>query len=343
VEKDALNIPFNDDFDYLQFLNRYYDTRVFTEIFTQEGNESRLIFMKFFSVLLFHLNGFNFRTFLFFSNACLLGTCILLFRSIKLEGTVRLLLTLVLCVLIFQFEYYDSTIWASGALYSECTIFFVILSIYFMYAGMQTRLVFSLLAAILAVLNCGGGFLAFLIGLGVSVIRKRRMESIAWIVTLAILCLLYFHNHSFPRANYTETSLTLTAIFHHILRCFAFSCVFLGSSFQFYYKVFLPILGGIFVWLVFIFLTVKKYYHKNPIVYFFLSFLILISFLPALFRSNFSMGDALGIRYGIYSIFALSCSVVGLAENVGQPHLKKLLPILLTFSIFFHLLTNIFF
>ncbi len=342
ILKDSMNIPFNDDYDYLKFLNGFSNVHDLKEIVKQDGNESKLIFMKFLSASLFYLHSFNIKLLILFADACLLGTYLLLYKSIHLDKLNKIFLGFILAILLFQFQYYDSSVWAAGALYSQCTIFFVFLSIYFISSEYKYKIIFSLLFATLAAINCGAGFLAFGIGLLVSLTRKKTIETILWLLVLFLICSFYFSEHFFPNAKYSfDFSELLTDFFKHSGRCFLFSCVFLGSSFQYYYQTVLPLAAGIFIWSLFIFVSLKKYYKKNLTNYLFLIFLICVSLLPAIFRKDYIMPDAIANRYGIYSAVALLSSIIALLENINYG--KNIMIAIFSFSIIIHLTTNIFF
>src|ERR1035437_9793487 len=226
VLTDTVNIPFHDDYFFLRFLNNYSTNRDLGEIFSQ-NNESRLIFMKALCVLLFHLHSFNIKTLAIVANLCLFGSVLLMFKSIHLEMKNKMLLLLALTILIFQFEFYDSSVWAAGALYSSCTIFFAFTAIYFLTSRIRNGFSLSLVFAVLSVMSCGVGFITLAIGLFILVFRKRIKECIIWAVTAILLFLFYFHNYSFAYEHYCF-GFSFEISIYRIITCILFSFTFLG-------------------------------------------------------------------------------------------------------------------
>jgi hypothetical protein len=341
VIRDTVNIPFHDDYFFLEFLNNYSAKPDFGVVFNQD-NESRLMFMKLLCLALFYLHSFSFKTLVIIANICLLGTCFLLFRSIRLPKLTQLLLSFLLTILVFQFQYYDSIVWASGALYSSCTIFFALTSIYLLNKDKPNYFLPALAASALAVLNCGAGFFSLGIGLFILISGKKTRESILWLLVSVVLAALYFYNYSFAHQHYAfgfapEISVT------KILRCIAFSFTFLGSSAQFLYQVYASFIIGIIIWAFFLFATYKKQHLKNPNIYFLLLFIILSSFLPPFFRNNLDLSEGINVRYGIYSILAISCCIIMYAEMITENRIKLFLRITFPAVIVFHLLTSVFF
>ena len=338
---NAANIPYHDDYYFLEFLNSYSDKRDLSEIFTQ-GNESRLILMKGLCVILFHLGAFNFKALIVIPLLCLLGSAFLLFHSAILEKSHKHLLILLLTVLIFQFQYYDATIWASGALYNSCTLFFAIASVYCLTNKMKYGFLFALTASLLGVASCGAGFISLAVGSVILVTAKRKKESIVWILISVAVAALYLNNYSFSHNHYATAGGT-ESIAHKILSTLLFSVTFLGSSLQFLYQLWLPFLLGIFIWITFMIATARKYHLKNPTIYYIFLFLLLTSFAPPLLRKNLPMFEGINIRYGIYSIFSISCCILFWSEAIAQNKVKKILLYLFPVALSFHLLTGIFF
>ena len=132
----SVNIPINspgtDDYMvFLNFLNHYSSTKNVEEIFSQ-FDDVREIFRRLISVILFHLHAFNFKTLILFANSCLMGIILLFYRTISLERKHKDFLFLILIILVFQFEYYDATLWASGGTTAICLVFFAFASFYFL-------------------------------------------------------------------------------------------------------------------------------------------------------------------------------------------------------------------
>ena len=340
VIKDSVNIPNADDYGlFLEFLNKYSSDHDLSPIYSQV-TESRMVIMHILGIVLFYLHAFDFRILTLFSVACLIGIAILLYKSILLQEKALLLLLIV--ILIFQFQYYNAVLLPSDALYSTCTVFYVFASMYLLNKNSTRMFLFASTWFLIAVLNCGSGFTAFISGFVLLLSQKRSKHLVWWILFSSITFSIYFYNYSFENGNHISSA-GFNAITHQVFRCIIFSFAFLGSPFQFLYQTTLPIIAGGITWFYFLFLTSKKYYKQNPVVYVMLLFAIQTSILPALMRPDYSLDADISIRYGIYSITAICCCIIALFETSAIANNKKLIFTLCVFSTAYHLSTNIFF
>jgi len=340
VIKNTVNIPISDDYHYfLLFLNDYSASHNFSMILQQEA-ESRMVIIHLISVLLFHFNIFNFKILTLISSVCLIGIALLFYRSILAKQKEFLFLIIVL--LLFQFQYYNSVFVPSDALYSTCTIFYVFCSLYFLNKNSKWMFTISLLSILLAALNCGSGFAGFIAGMTLLITQKRTKRLYVWLVFSACISIAFFINYAFINET-IFSSANILELLNKLFKSLLFSFTFLGSPFQFLYQITLPIIAGSIIWLFFIFLTVKKYFKINPVIYFMLLFLIMSSVLPSLFRSDYQIHSAISIRYGVYAITAISCCIIAYFEISTVKNRLSAMKYLLVISFCYHLSTNLFF
>ncbi|TAL61886.1 MAG: hypothetical protein EPN85_03755 [Bacteroidetes bacterium] len=338
---NTVNIPYHDDYYFLEFLNAYTEKKDLSKIFHQ-GNESRFIFLNSISLLLYYMGVFNFKTLVMIALICLLGSSLILFYSSKLEIKNKPFMVLLLAILLFQFQYYDAVVWVSGALYNSCTLFFAMTSIFFLSPDRKNGLLPAIASSLLSVSCCGAGFISLVIGSAILIMNRKIRESIFWTAISVSVLILYLTNYSFGGSHYGNAGGT-QYLMDKVFSCLLFSPVFLGGSVQFLYQIYAPFILGLFVWFTFFFSTWKKYYLKNPVIYYSLLFTLLISFAPPFFRNNLPACEGINIRYGIYSIFSLACTVMIWSEMIRRKKVRILFVYLFPVGIVFHLLTGIFF
>ena len=69
----------------------------------------------------------------------------------------------------------------------------------------------------------------------------------------------------------------------------------------------------------------------------------MIRLLLPFFRNEKDMQPALSIRYSLYSIIAISASLLSAAELISAEHRKKLFYTVLSLALLYHLSANVFF
>ena len=341
VLKSAVNIPMTDDFAILKFLNNYTQSKDISKIFMQY-DEDREFLIRFFSITLFHLKLFDYRILIVLANLSLLGTVIIFYKLMHPSKISKEMLLFLLVILIFNFEFYDAIVLTSGAMYHACSIFFVAMSLFFLIKNSNRNLFIAMLFSIAAVLNNGSGFIILLIGAVYLLFVKRRYHFTIWIISCAVIAFFYFHFYSTSKVHYNEP-INLNFSVERIMRCILFSFTFMGNSTQFFYDITLPLVTGTIIWIYFGRLTIKKYYQQNPRVYCILLFLLLTSFIIPLVKYSTGIAGGLGIRYGIYSIMAISCCFIALFENTYKEVTLKIFTFIFFIVLLYHLSINIFF
>ena len=340
VIKNTVNIPISDDYGYfLNFLIDYQTTHDLSLIFRQEA-ESRMVVIHLISVFLVHLNIFNFKIFTFISTSCLIGIVALFYRSIMEKQ--KVLLFFIVVILLFQFQYYNSILLPTDALYSTCTVFYVFSSLCFLKKNSIWMFALSLFCILLAVLNCGSGFAGLIAGAWMLLTQKRMKHLFVWLVFSIFISVIFFTDYALVHQSIFSSENVLN-FFNRILKCAVFSLAFLGGPFQLPYHIELPFISGAIVWVLFLFLTLKKYYKINPTIYFMLLFLMICSCLPSLLRSEYEIKYATSIRYGIYAMIAFCCCIIGCFEIIPFKNCTLSMKYVLAFTILYHLSTNLFF
>jgi hypothetical protein len=336
-----INTPGNDDYwVFLNFLNHYSSTKNIGEIFNQ-FDDQREIFRRLMAVILFNLNAFNFKTIIFFANICLIGIVCLFYKSISLSGWHKDFLFLILIIIVFQFQYYDATLWASAGTAAVCGFFFTFSCFYFL-SKPSRYFALALLFPLLYITINIVGFVTVLIGSIMLLQMKNKKGFLIWIATSLLVFILYFHNFTVDKEHHFSF-VAQELSFNKLQECLMYSFIFLGSSMQLFHTTSLPIGVGILLWFFFLFLSYKKYFLKNSPIYFSLLFLLSVSLLIPICREEKSLQTPLAIRYSLFSIMAICCSILSIAELISTEQRKKYFYTILSIALIYHLSANIFF
>jgi len=188
----------------------------------------------------------------------------------------------------------------------------------------------------LALFTFANGVLCFAFNLCILLLQKRKRQGIVWILfTTMLLCFYFLFGYHHP--DHLPISIS------NFGKTFLYSLVFLGNSTQFLYKEFLPYVTGVVIWLMLIYISYKKYFLKNPVIYFVLLFIVASSLLAGLFRSagNYPTSQPLQTTYGIYSIVAICCCFIFFIEEFSEK--KIIINRLFGIAVLYNLLCALFF
>jgi hypothetical protein len=336
--QNAVNIPITDDYiTILQFSNQYFFTDSISEkfsLFTSFHAECRLITTRIIIIMLHFITGVvNIKHLILLANCCL-PVMLLFFYKVLSHVSIRLELTLMFALLLFQFGYYDSIVWATDALHYQFTIVFVMLSLYLLNKNSLVSHITSIVTGVFAALTFGNGLLIFPIAILFFIIQQNWKFVFIWTSIFAVFSLLYFQHF---------TSGIHGNVLFSVMDYFIYSCCFLGSAFQFMYQLQLPFFVGLLIWILFILLTIKHYYRKNYFVYGLLLCIIFSSIITAYFRLGMGLNESVSSRYGIYSVLAIVASLNALAEIIEFKKQAVFLYAGVVLCVLYHLLSGIFF
>ncbi len=258
---------------------------------------------------------------------------LLLFRSMAEKSKLLYFIPWFL-MLVFHTEFMQSSFNSLSGLCYNGVLLFSLLAFHFIRIENIKARILALFFALLAIFTFGNGLLLIPLIVFESVRSDRWKKSLFFILPLLLAFIFYFNDYHPVRPEKIEFN------FGNFL---LYVPLFLGSAFQFFYSGILPFLIGLSVLTLFAFATWKSYYRKNPILYYFLSFLILTAFLNAAFRSSISAETALRLRYGIFSSFAVLCSVLVFLDLFPEWMNKKVLERIAIAAVLYNLLTTHFF
>ncbi len=263
----------------------------------------------------------------------LLWSSILLFRSVSNQSKLTLYLPFLL-LFIFNSQFLISSINSFSGLSYHGVILLSILAIRALsYNSIRGRIC-ALIFALMAIFTFGNGLVIIPL-LFLQELRQRGLKNAVLLISPLLLAGVYYFYDYHP--------FELEKNPFDVLKFLMYIPVFLGSSFQFFYKEQLPFVIGLCILTLYIYATVKSYFVKNPILYYSMGFIILSAVMTAAFRHTISFDTALRLRYGLFSSFATFVAVLMAFELfpglTAKPFIKKIAGI----AVVFNLATTLFF
>lgn len=304
--KDSINMPIMDDYRVLIFFSQYAGKETFAEkwqMIIRAPLECRIMEVPKLCLLGIYdvFGSINFKWLIMFNGCLLLVICKWLFKSFNHPQ--KDVLQLAFLFLVLQFQSFDSAFWAVAGISYYWTFLFVTLAIRRAQRGSQGSFYLSLLFATLASFTLGNGLIVFPICC--IIFYRQGMIRRALIATLLMsaVYIAYFYFWPYPEeASQWE---------FNPFSIFVFALGFLGSSMQFMYSLYIPVLAGLMVMAVFIYATYRKYYKENFFIWALLLFIIISAFITAPLRLKWG---PLQSRYGFYSIIAIILSIMMAVE-----------------------------
>ncbi|MBW7957512.1 MAG: hypothetical protein H3C68_06415 [Deltaproteobacteria bacterium] len=296
IYKYAANVPYWDDYSaILDFLIRYQDADGALQrlglLFAQH-NEHRIAFGNLATVVMYKLTGMaDFRAMIFFGNAALLGLVLVFYRMFHADGRKPLYFIPVVFFL-FQFQFGNTIFWAMASVSNFYVLLFTFAALLLLERGGRPFFTAAFLLAALASVTQGSGIFALAACALLLALKKELRGLSAWGALSAVVLALYFGFYEKPPGHPS----VMQAIFEEPVNTIRYFFTLAGASFP------LPFLAGLVFAILFIFLTLKGYYRKNPALYCGLVYVFLTFAVTALARSGFGIEGALSSRYKIVSV-----------------------------------------
>ncbi len=304
----SINFPFLDDFHaILDFLNKFIlhpelHERI-KELFSQH-NEHRILFVKVIVLIQYYLlDQLNFKLFIIIGNSSLVLTLIFLYKSFIFKHKVHILSFMPVSIILFNQRYWETSFWAMSSIQNLWVICLALMSLYFLFKASPHSIYFSILFAWIAALTSANGMITYFAGTLVLIIRKEFLikKKILWVLSGIIVIVIYFYSYKKP-SYHPEI---IKPLLENPIGFLGYVFAFLGDLFTDNLKYAVCI--GICLVLFIIFITIKKYYKENPVIYSLIIFILITSVLAALTRFGFGIGQALSPRYTIYSTLLVIC------------------------------------
>ena len=312
----SVNIPYKDDFDLLNFSNNVLTEKSFQEkyhLLFKFNNEHRPVISRLVIYLMLKLfSKVNFKIAIFFGNLFLVGLLVLFYFFISINSNKLIPLT-ISTLLLFHLQHWENFYCAIGSLMNFGTVLFAGLAFYFLNRTDWVGFGISSVFAAISICSNGVGIIVFVsIGICYLLILKLKFFKF-WFVISVISIFLYFTDYVKP-----EHHPSILEAIQHPIQLFLYLISFLGGIFSLDNHFFAPLapFGGIGALIFFYFLTKKKYYLKNPGIYTFLLFIILVGLAASISRSPFGLHQAFSSRYKIYSTIFLILSFLAVFEFI---------------------------
>lgn len=336
-----INVPINDDYALLDFINKYVTTSSFYEkvklIFAQH-NEHRIVYDRIWTIISYKTSGnLNFTLLALIGNLSLIGITVIFFKKFKKLGK-ELLLFLPITVIIFNISNWENITFSMATLSNFTVIYFALMSLYFLCSDTflsKKNLFLSVLFFILAVLTQGGGMFLFPLSLLILIYKKEYKNVMIYLALSLPIIFIYFYDYTSPG------SIGFTAsIVEYNFKIIPFIFAFLGNAFN-YYLIYsdninqssnTAIFSGIVLLILFFYITYKQYYKQNLFIYSVLLFFIISACATSVSRVSFGIDAAGASRYRINGIIFVVAIYFWLIESFNLKKLQISLILIFTLS-----------
>ena len=328
VLKYAVNMPISDDYgSILGWLDNYianpnYQTRLHM-LFDQHG-EHRIVFNRITELIQLHC--FGKVNFIYLSLFGMLGLIINLCLIIKLSiskglKAIHLIPLPYLLLSLSQWELID---WAMASTQQYWQLFFSVTAITLITSAKNYFTYFiGLIFVILAIFTGGGGLMIFPVILFYYILTRAKFHKMAiWIGFISIILYIYFIALNYAKT--TDNGMSLSFISQNLKLIIMYLFCFLGGMIYGNYDVLtiLALMSGLILFLVFLFLTIRRIYLKQPELYCIMLFIISIAGVASITRFHEGIMSAFGSRYTIYTgLFLVSIYITILLEFKNQQNI----------------------
>lgn len=340
--KYSYNFPFFDDFDsILQFINNFIASTSIREkirLLFEQHSEHRLVFDRAVALFEYYILGqINFKSFIIIGNGALLVTLIMLYKSFQLKQKFHLIFLVPIAFVIFNFRFHETSFWPMAAMQNLWVLCFALSSLYFLHAKeIKYSFYLSILFGWMATFTSANGMMTFLAGGFVLLINRELFskKNLIWLVAGGIAMASYFYHYTKP-GYHPEI---IKPFLDHPLGFFGYAFAFLGGIFTEDATTAISI--GVILVLCSLFLTYKKYYKENPVIYSFIIFILITSVLAALTRFGFGMDQSLSSKYTISSALLVASCYAALTSIFHKKIKILYLTILVGLAFYFQYTTN---
>ena len=295
----SVNIPFLDEYNFLNQFTRFINQKSLESklsLFFSQHNEHRLAFDRLVFLIFYTFSGqVNFKLIPLAGNAAL---PLLLYLFLKVSPPLRknLFLAIPIIIFLFQLQHWENMKWGVASLSNFYVLVFAGAAFHQISQTPRTSFLWAIFLAILAFYTQGSGIGIFLCGIVYLAVGKKIFRGVIWFCATLLILFLYFFDYEKP---WYHPSIMKALIHPDLLAKYFLS--FLGSSVSFDNKKIAFILG-LAGFSYYIFLIMRKYYSKNPPIFFLLSFILLAAVMATMTRSGLGVEQALSSRYRINSI-----------------------------------------
>jgi hypothetical protein len=341
VYQNTVNVPECDDFYLIAFMSDFVQSSSLSEkfglIFPQHGTH-RLLPARIILVIYYWITGtINFSAGIVIANIFLLGVGILFGLYFKHKKELPLFI-LLMVLLLFNGQNFESSTWAMVGLCNIGALLFMMLSIFLVLRKSKTQFALGLAATAIAIFSNGNAFLLLPVLSLALWLQKERKRMVYFAAITAVLVAYYFLTYGNAikpdEASYAE-------LFAHahmlVINFFNFvgNNLWVSASLKI-----VPFIAGAFICFTYGLAVYKKYYKENMVWFSLFTFMLLTAAAVALNRADSNgMGDA---RLRIYGSVFTVLTAMFYVENIERLHLQRyvkfIVPATIVFSLFSTLL-----
>ncbi|CAG5071894.1 hypothetical protein DYBT9623_03870 [Dyadobacter sp. CECT 9623] len=306
--ENALNAPSFDDYDTtINFIRRYYfDTESFKmrkDILLSRHNEHRILFSKSCAAIYYAIFGqLNFRHLIIFQNIFLLSFFGLMIAVIRQNKQLTPEMLLITCLFLFSLAFWQVTFYYWGGIQHYTVFFFSFLTLFAVNNAKQplsASFFLGLLAALLAVLSFGNGFLALFLAAFILLIQRKWLMLGIWVICAAVL--LYLTFLPLPEIKSAAGASFNAEWMARLLLTFLGSYLYINPATGQSVNIIVCMLMGLSVLIIWAWLFWKGYASKNPLLFSLLSLPILSGIIVAVSRFESKAAGGIAPRYMFFT------------------------------------------
>jgi hypothetical protein len=320
VIKYSINLAYFDDLITFTFIAGMEEAQTFAEklhYLLGRHNEHLVLFYRLSAWILFSINGeINFRVAAILGSLSMIILLILFYMMIP-KSRYRLLCIVPLVPFILSLNTWKLVINPINPLSNYYVLCFAGAALWCLNKRGNIFFCAGLFLAFFAAFSQASGILLFASGQLFLIYKKNHIKGAIWFL-FGLICVFYyldgFHSNS-PPPYVAESEFT-------ILNFLLFYFSFMGSAFsfgQFSYSV----ASGLVLFGFFVYLTLKKYFEKNPVIYFFMLFIAIVGLAVAFGRTEFGIQSALSQRYQMNSAVMIALIYLSIQELFLNKNVKQ--------------------
>ena len=349
--KTTFNLPINDDYSLLNFVNHFSLIKgllpKLNYIINFQHNEYKLIFVNAVFAIQYGLLGYiDFAVLSIVGNIFVVIIYILTVRAFKIpaaKGLTKLFLLLPIGLLLFQLQYASTLNFSMAGIQNISVLAFTLTAISMLANNSRIGFIGACISLLFAICASGNGFLLIPVGVLLLIERKRWAHIFIWITLSIVIALVYFVGYRMSSSIGSSEDGLVIKIFSQINAVYILA--FIGSSIAKYQNHFPSVVFGIFLLFIWAIALKNKYSLQNPSVFYFFIFILLTSIAVSIIRSGLGVEQSLASRYGIYSNLVLILTYIFLMETYFEKIISKkiqygIISLGVLFSTIFFLLSN---
>jgi hypothetical protein len=341
----SVNIPIWDDYDtVLAYLNMSDSLRY--QSFFYQHNEHKIAWTRLVIEEYHRIFGeINFIHLIYLGNLALLFIFFLLSAIFKRQKN-SLILLIPVPYLLFQPQAWENITWVTGSLQNFYILLFALSSFYFWNKKTLSGYITASFFGTIATYTSANGLLIFFILITWecrefikelkskillqqgNVPPKKRLPSLLILLGITLLvCYSYLHNYDNVAGNHPYGIKLLS----QPLILFKYTAMLLGSYMEPLGNSLIFLMGALEMVLILL-LTYKEYDQKNPIIYYFLLFILSSIFITTLGRAGLGAEQALSSRYRSFSVMVLILLYLACTEQYPKVFSSRPVIVCLIFS-----------